>query len=51
VASFGTLAISCHRGVSSLGVLLVVGMLFTLAANLVLLPALLGLRQRHRDTH
>jgi len=51
VASFGTLAISRHRGVSSLGVLLVVGMLFTLAANLVLLPALLGLRQRHRDTH
>jgi len=46
VASFGTLWISGHRGVSSLGILLVIGMVYTLAANLVLLPALLELRSR-----
>lgn len=39
--SFGTLAFSGHRGISSLGVLLVTGMGFTLLANLVVLPALL----------
>jgi len=49
IASFGTLAISDHRGVASLGVLLVVGMLLTLAANLILLPALLTLRLRLRS--
>jgi hypothetical protein len=48
VASFGTLALSGHRGIRSLGLLLVVGMLWTLAANLVLLPALLALRERWR---
>lgn len=41
-ASFGTLAFSAHRGVSSLGVLLVVGLGFTLLASLVLLPAMLA---------
>jgi hopanoid biosynthesis associated RND transporter like protein HpnN len=46
IASFGTLAISSHGGVSSLGYLLCVGMLWTLAANLVLLPAMMSLRAR-----
>jgi hypothetical protein len=46
IASFGTLALSSHRGIASLGVLLVVAMLWTLAANLVLLPALMTLRAR-----
>jgi predicted RND superfamily exporter protein len=46
VASFGTLSISGHKGVSSLGLLLMIGMLWTLAANLLLLPALLELRTR-----
>jgi hypothetical protein len=46
VASFGTLVVSAHRGVSSLGWLLSVGMIFMLLANLVLLPALLALRAR-----
>jgi uncharacterized membrane protein YdfJ with MMPL/SSD domain len=41
VASFGTLVISAHLGVASLGKLLVVGMVWTLLANLVLLPATL----------
>jgi hypothetical protein len=46
IASFGSLAISSHRGVSSLGYLLCVGMVWTLAANLVLLPAIMTLRAR-----
>ena len=45
IASFGTLVISAHRGVASLGFLLVVGMVWVLAANLVLLPALIRLRR------
>ena len=48
LASFGSLMITDHRGISSLGALLVVGMLWTLAANLLLLPALLALRRRRR---
>lgn len=42
IASFGSLAFSSHRGVSSLGVLLVIGIVYTLVANLVVLPALLA---------
>ncbi len=42
LVSFGSLALARHRGVASLGVLLVVGMLWTLACNLVMLPALLA---------
>jgi predicted RND superfamily exporter protein len=48
IASFGTLVISGHRGVASLGFLLVVGMMWVLAANLVVLPALLALREHRR---
>jgi hopanoid biosynthesis associated RND transporter like protein HpnN len=46
VVSFGTLAFSSHRGVASLGVLLTVGMLLTVACNLIFLPALLELQRR-----
>jgi hopanoid biosynthesis associated RND transporter like protein HpnN len=46
IASFGTLMISGHRGIQSLGALLVVGMVFTVAANLILLPALLSWRDK-----
>ena len=42
IASFGSLAFSSHRGVASLGVFLVIGIVYTLLANLVVLPALLG---------
>jgi uncharacterized protein len=45
IASFGTLVISGHRGVASLGYLVVIGMIWVLLANLVLLPALLALRR------
>lgn len=44
-ASFGSLALSGHRGVRSLGILLTVGMFLTVVCNLVVLPALLELRR------
>ncbi len=46
VASFGNLAFSPHPGMASMGWLLTVGMLVTLLATLVLLPALLQGRRR-----
>ena len=46
LATFGTLVLSNHRGIASLGELLVLGMIFTLLGNLVLLPALLDMRRR-----
>jgi hopanoid biosynthesis associated RND transporter like protein HpnN len=46
VASFGNLAFSPHPGMASMGWILSVGMLVTLLATLVLLPALLAGRQR-----
>lgn len=42
--SFGSLAFSSHVGMSSLGVLLSIGMLLTVFCNLVVLPALIELR-------
>lgn len=45
LASFGTLVLADHQGIASLGMLLVIGMLYTLLGNLVLLPALLELAQ------
>jgi predicted RND superfamily exporter protein len=45
VGSFGALAFSTHRGLASMGVLLVFGLLYALAGNLLLLPALIELRQ------
>jgi hopanoid biosynthesis associated RND transporter like protein HpnN len=46
IASFGTLALVPHRGMANLGQLLVIGVSWTVVANLVLLPALLALRER-----
>jgi len=46
IASFGTLAIVPHQGMANLGQLLVIGVGWTVLANLVLLPALLELRER-----
>lgn len=46
IASFGNLAFSPHVGMASMGKLLTLGMLATIAATLVLLPALLSLRAR-----
>ena len=44
--SFGSLAFSSHQGMRSFGVLLTVGMVFTVVCNLVVLPALLELTTR-----
>jgi predicted RND superfamily exporter protein len=45
VASFGALAFSAHRGISSLGVVLVIGLVFTLVCTLIVLPALIEWRR------
>jgi hypothetical protein len=39
--SFGTLALSGHEGMRTLGVMLTIGMFWTVIANLIFLPALL----------
>jgi hopanoid biosynthesis associated RND transporter like protein HpnN len=44
-ASFGALAFSAHRGISSLGVMLVIGLVYTLICTLIVLPALIELRR------
>ena len=50
VVSFGSLALSSHRGMASLGQTLVIGLVLTLFANLVVLPALLvGWRRAPAD--
>ncbi|MDJ0787033.1 MAG: MMPL family transporter [Myxococcota bacterium] len=41
IVSFGALALSSHRGMASLGILLTVGLCWMLVCNLVVLPALL----------
>jgi len=41
--SFGTLALSGHQGMHTLGIMLTIGMFWTVVANLVVLPALLAL--------
>jgi hopanoid biosynthesis associated RND transporter like protein HpnN len=51
IGSFGSMALSGHRGVASLGTLLVCGMVITLACNLLVLPALITLRVRWRTAH
>ncbi|MDG2303395.1 MAG: MMPL family transporter [Candidatus Binatia bacterium] len=48
IASFGSLALSRHQGIATMGEVLVFGMLFTLAANLVVLPALIELARRQQ---
>ncbi len=40
LASFGSLAISGHRGTASMGILLTIALLFTLACMLIVLPAM-----------
>jgi uncharacterized membrane protein YdfJ with MMPL/SSD domain len=43
ITGFGSLLVAHHRGVWSLGLLLVIGSVLTLAASLVVLPTLLRL--------
>jgi hypothetical protein len=49
IASFGALAFSSHRGIASLGVTLVVGMVFVLLSTLVVLPALIEWRRSRAE--
>jgi hopanoid biosynthesis associated RND transporter like protein HpnN len=41
IVSFGTLALSSHRGMASLGIVLMVGLCWVVVCNLVVLPALI----------
>ncbi len=45
ICSFGSLGLSTHRGIRSMGELLTIGISFTLICTLVVLPALLKSRQ------
>lgn len=49
VGSFGTLGVVSHQGMASLGQLLTYGMVFTLLANLMVLPALLVMWRKRRS--
>jgi hopanoid biosynthesis associated RND transporter like protein HpnN len=46
VSAFGSLALSLHRGMASMGMVLTIGILTTLLASLLVLPALLSRIQR-----
>ncbi|MEO2166773.1 MAG: MMPL family transporter, partial [bacterium] len=46
ISSFGSLAFSAHRGIASLGLLLVIGLTLTVLANLLVLPAIVTLVQQ-----
>lgn len=48
ISSFGTLMLSGHRGVASMGILLTIGIGLNLIVTLVVLPALLVLRRQYR---
>lgn len=49
LTSFSNLALSGHRGIQSLGILLTLGMAGMLASTLLVLPALIALRARRRS--
>ena len=50
IASFGSLAVSAHRGTASMGELLTIAIILTLVCTLIVLPTLVDwfLRPRHR---
>jgi len=49
ITGFGSLLVAHHRGVWSLGLLLVIGSVMTLAASLVVLPTLMRLRSPNAE--
>jgi len=51
VGSLGTLALSGHRGIAGMGLLLTVAIAFTLLGALIVLPAMLALRARPGRVH
>lgn len=48
ISSFGTLMLSDHKGVFSMGLLLTIGITLNLVVTLVVLPALLALRRQNK---
>jgi uncharacterized protein len=48
VASFGNLAFSAHAGTASMGILLALGLVASMAATLIVLPAWLELTRQRR---
>jgi predicted RND superfamily exporter protein len=48
VASFGTLAISAHLGLASMGLLLTIAIFWSLVCNLLVLPSMLALASPRR---
>ncbi|QQR69876.1 MAG: MMPL family transporter [Alphaproteobacteria bacterium] len=50
LTAFGSLAASAHQGTASMGELLTACLVYTLVANLVILPALLGQSPKTGDT-
>ena len=48
IGSFGTLALSAHRGTASMGALLTIAIFFTLLCTLIVLPALMTVVAEHR---
>ncbi len=49
IAGFGSLMVATHRGIFSLGLLLTLGMVASLAASLIVLPVLIRLFGRRAD--
>jgi hopanoid biosynthesis associated RND transporter like protein HpnN len=49
VGSFGSLAISSHRGTSSMGALLTIALIYTLICSLLVLPAMLARRAAREE--
>ncbi len=48
IASFGSLAVSAHRGLASMGLLLTIAILWSLVCTLVVLPSVLALVDQRR---
>lgn len=48
IASFGSLALSAHRGTASMGILLTMAIAYTLVATLVVLPTMASWLERRR---
>jgi hypothetical protein len=51
MASFGTLVVSHHRGMSGMGLLVTATLIFALTAALVVLPAVMALLEERRARH
>lgn len=49
ISGFGNLAVSPHRGMASMGIMLSIGILSTLVSSMVVLPALLRVLERRKQ--